>query len=296
MKQDISIKKSRHCRIFSITILIVALIALLSAGCSANDAGIVKWTSAISVEDIGSVQLVELYEPGGQSSFDLPKEKYSELVTVLHGIAAHEVTMISRGGDVVQDHGAYHMYIETPTEENPWFGWLFKCMLDGSVMLTFEDFETAAEYGYTEKTGVNPWIYNDELYNFIVSAITEAEVLSARNAVEETETTELFVPSVEEVREHGYPVNENGETYGPAVKDSDESPDLVLVKYNDSYGYVRKSELDDDGVTTLEEAVERMQNYQPRKINVYMQDGVTVIGELELSIGGMEEVLPEAED
>lgn len=295
MKQSILVKMSRHCRTFRITILIVALIALLSAGCSANDAGIIKWTSAISVEDIGSVQLVELYEPGGQSSFALPKEKYSELVTILHGITADEVSMISRGGDVVQNHGAYHMYIETPTEENPWFGWLFKCMPDGSVMLTFEDFETAAEYGYTEKTGTNPLIYNDKLYNFIVSAITEAEVLSNSNAVEEAENIEFFVPSVEEVREHGYPVNENGETYGPAIKDSDESPDLILVKYGDSYGYVRKTELDDDGVTTPEEAVDRMQNYQPRKINVYMQDGVTVIGELELSICGMEEVLPENE-
>lgn len=50
-----------------------------------------------------------------------------------------------------------------------------------------------------------------------------------------------------------------------------EQEDLILVKYGDSYGYVRKSELDDDGVTTPEEAVERIQNYQPRKINVYMQ-------------------------
>lgn len=39
MKQSILVKMSRHCRTFRITILIVALITLLSAGCSANRAG-----------------------------------------------------------------------------------------------------------------------------------------------------------------------------------------------------------------------------------------------------------------
>lgn len=88
----------------------------------------------------------------------------------------------------------------------------------------------------------------------------------------------IIVPSVDDVREHGYPKNENGETYGPDVKESDSGPDLILVRYGDGYGYIRQSEMDNDGVESPKEAVDKMNTKEARKINVYLQDGITCIG------------------
>lgn len=81
----------------------------------------------------------------------------------------------------------------------------------------------------------------------------------------------------------GYPVNENGETYGAIRKDSFLEPDLQLTS---SGGYVKKSDLDDN-VQTLEEAL--LQNGRAkrgRKIPLYKSDGKTVVGEFYL--GGEE--------
>lgn len=92
----------------------------------------------------------------------------------------------------------------------------------------------------------------------------------------------LIVPCVDDVRENGYPKNETGETYGPDVKEFDSGPDLVLVKYGDGYGYIRQSEMDNDGVKTPEDAVDQMRKEETRKINVYLQDGATCIGTFDL--------------
>ena len=88
----------------------------------------------------------------------------------------------------------------------------------------------------------------------------------------------LIVPSVDDVRQHGYPKNENGETYGPDVKELDSGPDLILVRYGDGYGYIRQSEMDNDGVVSPKETVDKMNTKKDRKINVYLQDGNTCIG------------------
>lgn len=118
---------------------------------------------------------------------------------------------------------------------------------------------------------------------------TETEINLANEAVShasgENTPISLLIPSIEEVLKYGYPVNDYGETYGPDVKEFDFSPDLILVRHGDSYGYVRRSELNDDEVTTPEEAVARMQDPQPRKISVYLQDGITCIGTFELKEG-----------
>lgn len=91
------------------------------------------------------------------------------------------------------------------------------------------------------------------------------------------------VPSIEDVRENGYPVNGNGETYGPHVKDLNIEPDLLFVECEDLRGYVRQSEMD-DGVHTPEEAIERMKGGHIRRVNVYLQDGLTCIGIFELTM------------
>lgn len=92
----------------------------------------------------------------------------------------------------------------------------------------------------------------------------------------------IIIPTVDEIRANGYPTNENGETYGPEVWEStDPSPDLILVIADDGQdGYVKKTDMD-SGVTTPEEAA----NYKPsnRVLNVYLHDGITVIGTFTLN-------------
>ena len=49
-------------------------------------------------------------------------------------------------------------------------------------------------------------------------------------------------PTQEYVREHGYPVNESGETYGPNVEGFD-APDLILAHPQGKLqGYLKESE------------------------------------------------------
>lgn len=93
----------------------------------------------------------------------------------------------------------------------------------------------------------------------------------------------LDVPSIEEIQRKGYPINENGETYGPKVKCISFEPDLILVEYDGLHGYVRQSEISNDGVQSPEEAVERMKGGKTRRINVYLQDGITCVGDFELT-------------
>lgn len=109
-----------------------------------------------------------------------------------------------------------------------------------------------------------------------------ADTISSKGECEGSVTQSLIVPSINDVREHGYPRNENGETYGPDIKELDIGPDLVLVRCGDGYGYIRRSEMDDDGVGSPEDAVDKMRKEEARKINVYLQDGTTCIGTFDL--------------
>ena len=40
----------------------------------------------------------------------------------------------------------------------------------------------------------------------------------------------LEIPTAEYIEKNGYPTNRNGETYGPQIKDTLDSPDLILVQ------------------------------------------------------------------
>lgn len=87
----------------------------------------------------------------------------------------------------------------------------------------------------------------------------------------------LEMPSQEYVRENGYPVNERGETYGPEVDDLP-SPDLSLAIGKDGVmGYLREAEINYTPSTT-EEAGLISESDDPVQYNLYLQDGVTVIG------------------
>lgn len=104
----------------------------------------------------------------------------------------------------------------------------------------------------------------------------------------------LHVPSQQEVLRDGYPVNKNGETYGPAMPVNDwESPDLELAKnQNGLAGYVRDSEFPGASVRNPEEAMAYMDHLADWEshtdadhyVNMYLHDGVTVIGRFR--IGG----------
>ena len=60
--------------------------------------------------------------------------------------------------------------------------------------------------------------------------------------------------SVESVRENGYPINDDGKSYGPDVKESNIQPDLILVCNEDGKeGYIKKEDLN-RGAVSLEQA------------------------------------------
>ena len=86
---------------------------------------------------------------------------------------------------------------------------------------------------------------------------------------------ELVVPAIEYVLENGYPTNEAGETYGPAIKVADaEEPDLILVELkNGLQGYVKKTDLDSIVSKPGESS----------SIPIYLQDGKTQIGSFRVS-------------
>ena len=94
---------------------------------------------------------------------------------------------------------------------------------------------------------------------------------------------EAVIPSLTDVQNTGYPINEAGETYGPDSKDpSMKSPDLVLAENeNGLIGYIRESEIAGASITNPEEAA----NYVPHShyINMYLEDGITVIGQFLIS-------------
>lgn len=94
---------------------------------------------------------------------------------------------------------------------------------------------------------------------------------------------QLHIPTQEEIRKNGYPVNANGETYGPNVFNITE-PDLILAIGEDGVqGYRRTSETHGSDVTSPEEAMAYMEWLKEQSFisyPLYMQDGKTIIGKM----------------
>ena len=94
---------------------------------------------------------------------------------------------------------------------------------------------------------------------------------NARESAEE-------VPTIEYVLEHGYPINESGQTYGPSVPGSTEMPDLVSAEGNNGViGYVYLQEMMGPEPSSIEEAMSSEYS-GPRDVPLYSSDGVTIIG------------------
>ena len=92
---------------------------------------------------------------------------------------------------------------------------------------------------------------------------------------------DLLLPSLDEVQENGYAINEYGQTYGPYLGYGPE-PDLVRAKGmsvngDKILGYINLSE--NDEAKTLEEALAYMADKDVNDSwNLYTQDGRTIIG------------------
>lgn len=91
---------------------------------------------------------------------------------------------------------------------------------------------------------------------------------------------QLVAPSTEYILQYGYPINGLGETYGPDTgKSGYPSPDLQLAENREGVlGYIRFSDIYDHvpDVTSGKTG---------RYINLYLQDGCTVIGSFFVSPG-----------
>ncbi len=111
----------------------------------------------------------------------------------------------------------------------------------------------------------------------IVICLTMAFSASGINDVP---ARKVFTPTQDEILKNGYPVNKNGETFGPNVKDILDSPDLVLAVNDEGVvGYVRLDEDDGSKVSSPEEAAAYMAaGPHDQFINMYTEDGQTVIG------------------
>ena len=85
----------------------------------------------------------------------------------------------------------------------------------------------------------------------------------------------LIVPDIEYVIDNGYPKNERGETYGAKIEGKAD-PDLLLAEGQDgTVGYIRQKEMLDVADSVQEALMSKPQN---KEINLYLQDGSTVIG------------------
>ena len=93
-----------------------------------------------------------------------------------------------------------------------------------------------------------------------------------------TTNNELIVPTEEEVVLNGYPENENGDTYGPAIENMF-PPDLMLAIGEDNIqGYVKLSESAGKVAESPEEAEALNKSTKAYSVPLYLQDGKTVIG------------------
>ncbi len=94
----------------------------------------------------------------------------------------------------------------------------------------------------------------------------------------EKKQQELIIPTINEVRENGYPVNERGESYGVDDRESIEtSPNLILAENEDGLvGYIKASDMDRLSPTNPEEA--RYYQSEGYYVDMYLQDGQTKVG------------------
>ena len=96
-------------------------------------------------------------------------------------------------------------------------------------------------------------------------------------------SSNMIIPSEEEIKEKGFPKNSFGETYGPEIRDLDYEPDLMLAQNEEGVkGYIRKKEINGNNVNTIEAALNANKLNQ-QEINMYLQDGKTIVGIFKLS-------------
>jgi hypothetical protein len=97
----------------------------------------------------------------------------------------------------------------------------------------------------------------------------------------EMDALDLVIPTRESILEDGYPINDNGQTYGPNMGNMTSilgDPDLMLAKgENGTIGYVKKVDLEGPQPKTPEEAV-KLNKAKQREIPLYDVDGETIIG------------------
>ncbi len=93
----------------------------------------------------------------------------------------------------------------------------------------------------------------------------------------EEQPIELQIPTDEEILTSGYPMNENGETYGPEmVQGVKMYPDLILARNREGViGYLKSEDLYPHP-TSIEEALAI--NDRSPYLTMYYQDGTTPIG------------------
>ncbi len=91
----------------------------------------------------------------------------------------------------------------------------------------------------------------------------------------------LIIPSTQDILSNGYPKNDSGETYGPDIKGWDCNPDLILVE-NESgkIGYIRATEMETNA--SKDPAEIYTNNHKIHELNMYLQDGKTVIGKFNI--------------
>ena len=91
-----------------------------------------------------------------------------------------------------------------------------------------------------------------------------------------------FMSTITKDETHTYKTNGAGLTYGKQLENSDEEPDLLEVTAtNGKTGYIKTKDVNKYGggnVSTPEEAAAYMESDEPIKLNVYKEDGTTVIG------------------
>ena len=97
------------------------------------------------------------------------------------------------------------------------------------------------------------------------------------------QNSKLLVPTREEILKEGYPTNQAGETYGPAIENMF-PPDLMLATGEDNVrGYIKLSESAGKVAESPEEAVELNRSTKAYTIPLYLQDGETIIGKFVLA-------------
>ena len=127
-------------------------------------------------------------------------------------------------------------------------------------------------------------MFRGHLKGFLIIALITGIIVTSATITQATprSTTQLKVPSIQQILKSGYPTNARGETDGPDTHaDGQARPDLQLACNQDgTAGYIRFSDIYD---YTPEPDNENVGRY----INMYLQDGSTIIGSFYVSSGGI---------